>query len=891
MKVIVINHGHLDIEWYKTLDAYRFWALDIIDLLYEEALQKANYFSYTFDGSVFLLDDLIRYFPDYRDKIKVLIEKGKLTIGPFYTQFDEWIPSGECMVRNCLWGDRKAKAYGARPMKVGYLPDNFGHPAQLPQILNNFGIDNLLFTRGMVDIDKGREFYFTGADDSRLLAVNYHYATHFIHTNNDPEDHNPRCIPYFDEVNVSFERHTAISKHLDTDYMAQKMIEAVKNDIAIYSQNVMILPMGSDHCPPQIGLGDTVDRANEMQHDIEFLFDTPEKYVEILRNSNIECQFKGELLGCKTDCILLGVLAARIYQKIDIFATEALLFKYALPLFALYKQIGKKNKNFDNILKAVTENVLVNSTHDSVHGSSIDPVHKEMEARNIFSKQSAAEVILSLLNEFSIYMGKWWDDDERSLIVYNPSQKEGKQVCTVWLPIGDDDLFISNKDRHLIEYQIQERESTVLNAKGQPYHPAMPSMLYRQVDFIADLKPFSVETLTWKRIPKLLPAKKKADELHIENEYFSITVNNSLIDIYDKSNQVTYAGLNMLKDLPDAGDVWDYSEPHKAYPPVYSDSQKTDHVQCTIDSLSQKLEISGNYYVPEKLNGDDISETKVAIGYKYVLTLWKGLNRVDVKLSFDNKSKDHITFLELPFDFKADSVLSQGAFCVNERAVVPYGKKEGWVVPPTEFLPFNEWLALNNGKTGMAIAFKGLCSYKVRHEEEKTILSVPVNRSIGEMSKSYMLRRGGAPSDRYPIPDAQCIRETEIEWSYFPYKCEAADRTPFINDVLGYLYPTVGLCQYKGRTEGAFMQNRLTPFTVNGNVVVSLFDKTYDEEYFLLRVFENTGKTAEAEIYLESCKEAYLANMNEEILEQLPIIDGKLHLTVEPYKILTILWK
>lgn len=892
IKVIVINHGHLDIEWYKTLDAYRFWAADIIDTLSEEAAYKENYETYTFDGSVFLLDDLIRYFPHYKERIEQLVRTGKLLIGPFYTQFDEWIPSGECMVRNCLWGNRKSLEYGAQPMRVGYLPDNFGHPRQLPQILRNFGIDSLLFTRGMVDIDEGREFHFIGADDSELIAVNYNYATHFLSQNNDPEDHNPRCIPYFDETNVSYERHTAISVHKDIDMLARQMIEAVKGNIDLYSQDVMILPMGSDHCPPQVALGDTVALANELQDEIEFVFASPEEYVEALRNAEIECRFKGELLGCKTDCILLGVLAARIYQKIDIFAAETLLFKYALPLLAMYKLAGEHNENFEAILRAVTENVLVNSTHDSVHGSSIDPVHKEMEARNIFSKQSAAEVVLSLLNEFSACLGKWWADDERSITVYNASSKTGKQVCSIWLPVGDGDVAIFNADRQCMECAVHEREPAVLNAKGKPYYPAMPSMQYRKVDFLAELKPFTVETFAWKCIPGKQPEKETAsEEYRIENEYFCVTAKGALIDIFDKGSNVTYAGFNLLKDLPDAGDVWDCSEPYIDYPPIRSDSGKVESVRCQKGSVSEKIEIKGRYYVPEKLIGDDRSHELVAIGYRYEIVLWKGIPRVDVKLSFDNKAKDHITFLELPFPFRADSVLSQGAFCANERKVVPYGKKAGWVVPPTEFLPFNEWVALKDGRNGMAIAFKGLCTYKVRHEGESTILSVPVNRSIGEMSKSFLARRGAAPSDRYSINDAQCIRETEIEWSYIPYQYDADNHTPFLEEAESFLYPPVGLCQYKGRIAGEFRKNRMTPFSVKGDVRVSLFDRSYDGEYFLLRLYENNGQTAEVEIHLENCSEAYLANMNEEITDVLTTAEGDIRITAEPYKIITILWR
>ena len=110
-KVFVFNHGHMDIEWYKTIDGYRMWVADIIDTLYDRCLNNDDYKTYVFDGAVFLLDDLVREFPAYESKIKELVAKGKLTIGPFYTQFDEWTPSAESMVKNCLYGDRVSRSY------------------------------------------------------------------------------------------------------------------------------------------------------------------------------------------------------------------------------------------------------------------------------------------------------------------------------------------------------------------------------------------------------------------------------------------------------------------------------------------------------------------------------------------------------------------------------------------------------------------------------------------------------------------------------------------------------------------------------------------------------------------------------------------------------------
>ena len=74
-------------------------------------------------------------------------------MGPWFIQPDEVIPFGESMVRNLLLGRAEALAYGggesgASPMQIGYLPDSFGHIAQLAQILNQFGIVRAFMMRG-----------------------------------------------------------------------------------------------------------------------------------------------------------------------------------------------------------------------------------------------------------------------------------------------------------------------------------------------------------------------------------------------------------------------------------------------------------------------------------------------------------------------------------------------------------------------------------------------------------------------------------------------------------------------------------------------------------------------------------------------------------------------
>ncbi len=59
-------------------------------------------------------------------------------MGPWHVLPDEWLVSGEALIRNLRLGLSKAEALGGA-MRVGYVPDQFGHVGQLPQLFAGFG--------------------------------------------------------------------------------------------------------------------------------------------------------------------------------------------------------------------------------------------------------------------------------------------------------------------------------------------------------------------------------------------------------------------------------------------------------------------------------------------------------------------------------------------------------------------------------------------------------------------------------------------------------------------------------------------------------------------------------------------------------------------------------
>ena len=81
-----------------------------------------------------MLEDYLEARPENEGRLRELLAAGRLEVGPSYILPDELLVAGESLVRNLLLGRFVCERFGARPSPVGYMPDSFGHPLQLPQI-------------------------------------------------------------------------------------------------------------------------------------------------------------------------------------------------------------------------------------------------------------------------------------------------------------------------------------------------------------------------------------------------------------------------------------------------------------------------------------------------------------------------------------------------------------------------------------------------------------------------------------------------------------------------------------------------------------------------------------------------------------------------------------
>ena len=131
------------------------------------------------DGQTGAVDDYLAVRPEAEGRVRAVVADGRLGIGPWTVQMDEFVVSPETIVRNLVGGLRRRAELGATGPAVGYAPDVFGHVSQLPQLLRLAGIDHAVVWRGVPEVmrDSATAFRWEAPDGS-VVRAEYLYGSY-----------------------------------------------------------------------------------------------------------------------------------------------------------------------------------------------------------------------------------------------------------------------------------------------------------------------------------------------------------------------------------------------------------------------------------------------------------------------------------------------------------------------------------------------------------------------------------------------------------------------------------------------------------------------------------------------------------------------------------------
>lgn len=397
---IVVPHTHWDRAWYLPFQAYRVRLVEMMGELLDW-LERGILPLFVLDGQTVLIEDTLSVCPQYQERIATLVKNGKLKIGPWFTMPDCFLARPESLIRNLQRGLQMADLLGGGS-RVGYVPDSFGHFAQLPQILRGFLIDSFLFMRGMptsLRDEAGSIFRWRAPNGSEVLAT-------FLREG---------YFPLGALGQESF--HGRYDSLAASDELAERRLtDTLARVLPFQKASVVLLPAGGDHLPPRADLMPLLGRLNERirkvnstpsvpteqqdntrgaadYQEIELRCGSFEDYLNALKtefkNKKLP-DFTGDLLGQADHPLLRNVLSSRIDLKILNHRAQDLLAGVVEPLLA-WSRLHDLPSVQPALVQAAWDLLLKNHAHDDICGCSVDDVH--LDDLNRFHE------ILSLGNE------------------------------------------------------------------------------------------------------------------------------------------------------------------------------------------------------------------------------------------------------------------------------------------------------------------------------------------------------------------------------------------------------------------------------------------------------------------------------------------------------------
>src|SRR3989440_12196911 len=107
--VSIVPHTHWDREWYATFETFRVQLVELWDELL--ALTEADPdFRFLMDGQAVVIDDYLEIRPANQKRLEAAIRRGQIQVGRWYTLPDEFLVSGETLVRALERGIGSASA-------------------------------------------------------------------------------------------------------------------------------------------------------------------------------------------------------------------------------------------------------------------------------------------------------------------------------------------------------------------------------------------------------------------------------------------------------------------------------------------------------------------------------------------------------------------------------------------------------------------------------------------------------------------------------------------------------------------------------------------------------------------------------------------------------------
>lgn len=888
--VYVVPHCHWDREWYQPHELFRWRLVQMIDELLDHMEQHPEFEYFNLDGQSIVIEDYLELRPENEGRLRAMLESGRIVIGPWWVQPDEFLPSGESHIRSFQRGIRFADKLGGS-LRVGHCADQFGHIAQMPQIMKQLGLTSACLWRGVPDSIPGWSFHWQAPDGTRLpvlyLRNSYSSGWRLPH---DPEE----------------------------------MVERTRRQERELKEGApAVLMNGTDHSRMEKHVPEAL--AGAAGRGFEYRMATLAQYEQAVFEAGIdEVVHEGELRSPDRSNVLVGVLSARMNIKQRDFEVSGWLEKYAEPLELLSHL--HHGPDGSPALRHAWRLLLENSPHDSICGCSGDQTHREMFPRydraEQLAQQIARESMAHLVRRLEVPPGggvavfrpvphapavlecsvpDTWSEGflkiaDGTLVPFSLSNHEPGEVLYTGevSPRGAtrhlDFIREGRWDNHHVEdmsWQLAERRLDVETVVGDALCVVDDTTVRDEVRQVAGHNLADTARVTVRRSGRLtlravlpasdtvgvellcpgqfppLPSGRErgmggeggviASQSSIANVTYEVRFRKGRLEARDWANGLDLGAVNIFVSEGDRGDEYNAD----ILPDANLAPMASELVSVTRDAVSASIRYLTLLELPLHLTAKRtkrVAKRRALMPIITTATLYAGVPRIDFRVNVDNAVEDHRLRVLFPLPFTVDTAITENQFHVAERSIAP----AAWngvsdEQPPTTF-PQKTFAAFEADGAGIAVFNKGLPEGEVvTNRDGKQAYALTLLRCVGWLSRPDLVSRRGGAGPTIATPDSQMPGTHEFEYSLTSYRGDwrSAGVQPLAHS---FAYPPIAWAT-NGHDGPAGTSLPLATFG-SAAIVPSALQRSEVDGAPLMRVYNSGASPAQARIAVPAGSES-----------------------------------
>jgi alpha-mannosidase len=798
----------LDREWYLPFQKFRYQLVKLVDELLNILDNYEDYY-FTFDGQTIVLEDYFEIRPEKKEKLLSYIREGRITVGPWYILPDIWLVGQESLIRNLEYSyDLATKDFDVPLMKIGYLPDMFGHSRAIPQLFGNLtDFKVLMVWRGVPPQIKVIPFHWKSSNLAKTSLLTIYMPFGYGNAAHLPEE--PRKL-------------TAEIKNLVSQLKPYSPI------------SVYLLHHGTDHQVPnqQVALALEQVQIKNMRVKLGVLNDFVVKYKEILDQADYQVpEYAGELRSAYKAHLLQDTYSARMWIKIWNQKVEDLLVHYAEPLNTyLWHYFDREYPT--SYLNQAWKWHLRNQPHDSICGCSVDQTHEEMKFRYSFAESIVENTIDDAVNHIE---EETEPSSNLSYLVFNPTNcseelmyfefnAPEKTTCrTLTSPEGDkyevqplrtssdmiwemkvgtkklkvlmkmfpgrqlmglyiNDAYITDGDDpdtcevRLLMGDKPEGEFDAGNMKkmllevidGKKYknlNILMTKELEQTYGVLAPLSPmgFSVFKIDSDSDFSNSAEKLVVSKNGVSNGFYNVTFNkDGTINLLDKKTSVNYSNLHKFEDWGDRGDEYTFGRLEPEFVKATKIKRSIEIIGPLFCDILQHMQLE-LFEKVDSAREKRIGKVEIPVTVRF--RFYRDIPRIDMRTELTNQAKDHrlrICF-DLPFSSKYTKTSTH--FGYIERFGAPVGD-DSYIEKPSGIQPQKGYIRIDDdtGNASATVFNKGLPEVELVNN---SLVALTLIRSIGWLSRSGIPERPEHAGPYYATPGAQELGQSyTFEYSF-----------------------------------------------------------------------------------------------------------------------------